>query len=228
MEKAMKDLKKKYIFTVLFMILGYILLQIPFSQLVGSNVKFTLFDFFAPIAGAFLGPIAGVASVAAVQAANLGVHHVQLDTFTVLRFFTTLFATLYFALMTRKYTRSYLMLIVPVVAIIAFLAHPVGRSVWYFSLFWTVPLLSFFKKDQVLVRSLGSTMTAHAVGGAVWIWSFPTTASYWNNLVPIVIRERVVFALGIAVSYYALDSLLNYLIAKKKIELFRVLSPTFS
>ncbi len=224
----METAKKRFIFTVLFMIAGYALLQIPFSQLIGSNVKFTLFDFFAPVAGAFLGPIVGVVSVAAVQGANLGVHHTALDTFTILRFCTTLFATLYFALATKQYKYSYLMLVVPAFAVIAFLSNPVGRSVWYYSLFWIIPLAAFAFRKNILARSLGSTMTAHAVGGAVWIWSFHTTTSYWNNLIPIVIRERTVMTIGIAASYLILNSALDYALTKKKLEFLSVIQPSLT
>lgn len=221
----MDTLKKRYIFAVLFAIVGYGLLQIPFSQLIGSTIKFTLFDFFAPIAGAFLGPVAGVLSVAAVQGASLGIHHTPLTAFVVLRFFTVLFATLYFAYMTKPTHTSKWMLVVPALAIAAFLTHPVGRSVPYYALFWLVPFVGYALRQNVLLRALGSTMTAHAVGGAVWVWIMPTTSHYWQALVPIVIRERLLMTGGIALSYIALDSALNYLVTKRHLETLRILLP---
>ncbi len=224
----MKDLNKKIIFSLLFIVIGYAALQVPLSQLIGSNVRFSVFDFVGPIAGAFLGPIFGVISVALVQTVNLGIHHTHLDTFTEVRFVTALFATLYFALMSRKYKYSYLSLLVPAVAIVAFWSHPVGRHVWYFALFWLIPIIAYFKRDLVFARALGATMTAHAVGGALWIWFVPTTTVYWNNLIPIVIRERFVFALGMMLCYLALDSVLNYLVSKKKLSILRTLQPALS
>ena len=49
-----KELRKKLWFFLGFTTLGIVALQVPLTQLAGSSVKFTLFDAFGPIAGAFL------------------------------------------------------------------------------------------------------------------------------------------------------------------------------
>lgn len=202
-------MKKKLIFTFVFIILGFLALQVPFTQLVGSKVKFTLFDFFGPIASGFLGGGLGVLSVALMQLVNWLVHGLKTDVGTIIRFFPMLLATWYFA------RRSKFILIVPIIAIIAFIAHPIGRQVWYFSLFWTIPLLAHFLRDRWLfLRALGTTFTAHAVGGALWIWNFNLRAEVWQGLIPIVIIERLLFAGGITVTYLAFTWLLDYLIKK--------------
>lgn len=215
MEKLAKR-EANLLFLFLFTIVGYIGLQIPFTKLAGSNVSFTLFDFFAPIAGAFLGPLLGIASVLTVQIANIAVHQTPLTTGAIIRLFPTLFAVYYFAVLSRKNgKREWPILVVPFLAILAFLAHPIGRTVWYYSLFWFIPALAYFKKDWLLARSLGATFAAHAVGGAAWIWAFNLPASVWQNLIPIVIQERLVFALGISASYLIIKQVLAFLIAKK-------------
>ena len=43
---------KKILFFILFVVLGFGAMQVPFTQLLGANVKFSLFDFYGPIAGA--------------------------------------------------------------------------------------------------------------------------------------------------------------------------------
>jgi len=62
-----------------------------------------------------------------------------------------------------------------------------------------------------LLRSFGSTFTAHAIGGALWIWTVPMTANAWILLIPIVIIERTIFALGISGSYIIFTNILNAL-----------------
>lgn len=213
----MKKTQAKLIFLALFSVIGFIALQIPFTKLAGSNVSFTLFDFFAPIAGAFIGPWLGIVSVLTVEVVNLFIKQTPLTIGSVIRLFPMLFAVYYFSVFSKKETarEGKAILLVPLLAIISFIAHPIGRTVWYYSLFWTLPLIAYFRRDNLLVRSLGSTFTAHAVGGAVWIWVFNLKASVWQGLIPVVIQERIIFSFGIAASYLLMKYALSYLISKK-------------
>ncbi|MBI3486436.1 hypothetical protein HY025_05880 [Candidatus Daviesbacteria bacterium] len=205
---------KQLIFFAIFSVLGFITLQIPFTKLAGSNVSFTLFDFFGPISGAFLGSAFGVLSVLGIEIINLLIKHTSLTTGVLIRLFPVLFALLYFSLIQKKNNYSKLILLVPILAILAFWANPVGKQVWYFALFWTIPLIAYFKRNNLLIKSLGSTFTAHSVGGAAWIWAFNLPASIWQGLIPVVIEERTLFALGIAGSYLVMKQLLNFLTHK--------------
>lgn len=207
-------MNKKILFLTLFTILGFLSLQIPFSKLAGSNISFTLFDFFAPVAGSFLGPIYGIISVFSVEIVNVYIKHTPMTTVSITRLFPLLFATLYFAMLSKKQNTRWILLI-PIVCILAFIIHPVGRSVWYYSLFWTIPVLAYFKKDNLFLRSLGATFTAHAVGGAAWIWALNLPAPVWNSLIPVVIAERLLFAAGISVSYLAVKYTLDFLVSRK-------------
>lgn len=211
----MKAKQKQLFFLALFSIVGFISLQIPFNKLAGSNVSFTLFDFFAPIAGAFLGPIAGVSSVLVVEVVNNLVKQTPWKEGSIIRLFPTLFAVYYFAVFTRKQPAGKWILIVPVISIIAFIAHPIGRQVFYYSFFWFIPLLAYKFRNNLYLRSLGATFTAHSVGGAAWIWAFNLKASVWQGLIPVVISERLLFAAGIAVSFIIVKHVLNYLAVKK-------------
>ena len=216
----MKNIKQYFttrtiLFIAIFAVVGFAALQIPVTQLAGSNAKFTVFDAFAPLAGAFIGSIPGVVAVLLMQFFNFLFHgaHIQ-DAGTIIRFFPMLFAVLYFA------KKGKLNLIIPLIAIAAFVAHPIGREVWYYSLFWTIPVICYFLRDRfLLARALGATFCAHAVGGALWIWTLSLPAAVWNSLIPVVVVERLLFALGIAASYVLLNNLLYALERKQVLKL---------
>lgn len=222
----MSSLQKKIFFLGLFTVVGFLSLQIPFNKLAGSNVSFTLFDFFGPIAGAFLGPVYGIGSVLAVEVINMFVKQAPWTTGAIIRLFPTLFAVYYFASVreqkrreathfaTLKKGSNNWVLAVPVLAIITFLAHPIGKQVPYYTLFWLIPLIAYRFRNNLYMRSLGATFTAHAVGGAAWIWAFNLPATVWQGLIPVVISERLLFAAGIAASFVIVKKVLTVLAAK--------------
>ncbi|MBI4249990.1 hypothetical protein HY622_00150 [Candidatus Uhrbacteria bacterium] len=196
-------------FLFLFVVVGFIALQIPIAKLAGSKTAFTAYDAFAPIAGAFLGSIPGIIAVFLMQVLNFFVQGAVIqDAGTIIRFFPMLFAVWYFA------DKRKANIIVPMFAIVAFLLHPIGRQVWYFTLFWTIPIIAHvFRERFVFARALGATFSAHAVGGALWIWTFSMPASVWQSLIPVVILERFVFAVGITITFLAVSNAL-YLVEK--------------
>mgnify|MGYP001610837004 CR=1 FL=1 len=209
----MKLINQKLLFFVLFVSLGLAALQVPLVHLAGSKAQFTLFDSFGPVAGAFLGSLPGAAAVLIMQITNFLMHGSQvLDAGSIIRFIPMMFATLYFA------KQNKLNWIVPVFAILVFNLHPVGRSVWYYSMFWLIPVVCYFWQDKfILARSLGATFMAHAAGGAIWIWVFHLPESVWISLIPIVIVERLLFACGMAVCYLALKNILDNVWAGKEL-----------
>ena len=224
--KVLSIKKSRIWFLLFFIVVGFIALQIPVNVLEGARVKFTLFDLFAPVSGAFLGSVFGITAVFLMQVVNLLIHGfvgVQTDSIlklaATLRFLPMAFGVWYFALRQAqgKSSREKLILIVPMAAIIAFNLHPVGKTVWFYSLFWFIPLLTWPLRQRFLVaRSLGSTFTAHAVGGAVWIWAFNLPANVWISLIPVVVLERFIFALGLSASYTFLNNV-SALLVKNRI-----------
>ena len=208
--------KKGILFLLIFSVLVFIGDRINFSKLVGAeNQFFTLFQFFGPVAGAFLGPVVGVLAVLIAEVASKIYSHAAFDLVTALRLLPMLFAAWYFG--TKKDKISFL---VPVAAIVLFIAHPVGRQVWFFSLFWAIPLVIKLlpKKygEKTFLKSLGATFTAHAVGGAMWNYIVPMTPGAWVALVPVVIYERLLFAGGIAVSFVLFNTILDKLDSNTK------------
>ena len=208
--------RKGLIFLILFSILAFVGQKINFSPLIGAdNQFFTLFQFFGPIAGAFLGPVVGILAVLIAELTNFLIVGKAWSLINLVRILPMLFAAYYFGVNREKFRLS---LIVPLAAIIIFIAHPVGRQVWFFALFWTIPiivkLLPAKYSGSAILRSLGATFTAHAVGGAAWIWTVKMTAGQWIGLIPVVAYERLLFAAGIFGSYIVINTLLNKLDSK--------------
>lgn len=197
---------KKVIFVLLFAFLALVSSRVNFSPLLGTqNQFFTVFQFFGPIAGAFLGPALGAVSVIVSETINFFFVGKELNIINVARIFPMAFAAYYFGTAKKKDFS----LIVPLLAIAAFLLHPVGQKAWFFALFWTIPIiLKLFAPQRLFLKSLGATFTAHAVGGAIWIYVFQTTPEYWAALIPIVIYERFLFSIGISASYVAMNTIL--------------------
>lgn len=202
--------KKNILFIAVFTILGLIALQIPFTNVLGSNTKFTLFDFFAPSAGAFIGTLPGIVSLLVIQVVNIFLHGGKIvETGVLLRLFPVLFATFYFSKKRR------INLLIPITAIVLFNLHPIGRSAWQYSMFWLIPVAAHFFRKNLFVRSLGATFTAHAVGGALWVWTFGLSKEIWLALIPQTAMERVLFASGIAGFYVVMTNILGRLVKYK-------------
>ncbi|MEK7617950.1 MAG: hypothetical protein AAB410_02290 [Patescibacteria group bacterium] len=209
-----QESQKKVLFTIIFGVLALGALQVPLNQLVGSNAKFTLFDSFGPIATGFIGTLPGIIAVFLAQLTNFILHGAQVvDAGTIIRFFPMLFAAWYFAKPRR------INILIPILAITAFNLHPIGRSAWYFSLFWLIPIACEFLRDRSLIaRALGATFTAHAVGGALWVWTFGLTKEIWTSLIPMVAMERALFATGICLTYLAMNNILAVLDDRKVVD----------
>src|SRR3989344_1715483 len=198
---------KKIIFALLFTVFGILLSQIKLTNLAGSNVNFTMFDAYAPITGSFLGTIWGIISVALIQLANLLLNpSAVVDWGFIIRLLPTAFAVIYFSKKTKFNW------IIPIIAIIAFNLHPIGKTVWFYSLFWLIPVIAnFFWNKSLIVKSLGATFAAHSVGGAIWIYMFNLSTEVWISLIPVVMIERLMFAAGIAGSYLITKKIVEYL-----------------
>lgn len=187
-------MKNKKLFFAIFIALSIAASFINFTPFIVGKLKFTLFDLYAPIAGGFFGPLPGTAAVFVVELANLLIK----QTFTtagILHLFPVIFGALYFG------TNKKLINLVPVIAMIGFIAHPVGREVWYYAMFWLIPLLASVFKKHLVANALGATFTTHAVGGLLWIYFFSPPAAVWQGLIPIVITERLIFTLTSVIVY---------------------------
>jgi hypothetical protein len=221
------------VFLALFTILALVGMQIKFAELVGStNQSLTFFQFFGPMAGGFLG-VFGVLAVLGAQILNTVFFTHNFEMLTIFRFATLMFGAYYFANNYKKGFEDIISLAVPVLAMLIFWMDPVGQQAWYYALFWTIPVIvkfipsinSFLSKvfqswyfgkyikipeNNLFLRSLGATFTAHAVGGAIWILAaVPMTPEQWTALLPVTMTERLLFAAGISMSYVFFVNVLN-------------------
>lgn len=214
----MKNLfsKKRIIFLAVFALMIFIGSRINFSAVVGADSQFfTLFQFFGPIAGGFLGPIFGAVAVLVSQAADFFIAGKAFTLINILRLTPMLFAAYYFGSKKKS-----LNILVPLAMMAAFIAHPVGRQVWFYALFWTVPIIVKVLPEKysgnVLLKSFGATFTAHSIGTVAWIWAIPMAAEQWITLIPVTAFERTLFALGIAGSYFIMNTVLDFVVEKFK------------
>jgi len=201
-------MKKKIIYLCLFIGLGFILLQIPFTNIIGSDQKFSIFDFFAPTVGILLTSVWGAISVIVVKLFNALVNGQELDMATIIRFFPLALAALYFG--ARKY--KFVVALIPLICMTLFIMHPEGRGAWYYSLYWLIPVVTVFNKKSLVMNSLGATFTAHSIGSVAFLYAFNLPAEIWIALIPIVFLERMLFTAGIAVSYVLTNSAVSLII----------------
>src|SRR3989344_3452441 len=157
----MKSRKNQILLIGMLTVLGIIALQIPFTRLLGANVKFTLFDFLAPTFGAFINTLPGVLVVLFIQLVNIAIQGISnVGVASIIRLFPILFGVFYFS------QKRSLNIIIPILAIVAFNLHPIGASAWQYSLMWLIPIAAHIFRKNLYIRSLGATFTAHAVGGS--------------------------------------------------------------
>ncbi len=76
-------------------------------------------------------------------------------------------------------------------------------------------------RENLFMKSLGATFTAHAIGGALWVWAFGLTRDMWLTLIPQVVIERTLMAIGISLSYILLTKINDYFAKNKFVSLFK-------
>jgi hypothetical protein len=191
--KMIKDSLKVASYAVFLKLSG--LMKVSF--LVGSHmIWFSASNAILPLAGAFGG----------VMGSGLGfllrqlIHLLFFKTVSLsfLAFCVPGFcASLYWA------TPHYIIrLLLPIACMGLFIIHPIGAQAFVYSLYWLIPVtLYFMPRKSIFLQALGSTFIAHAVGSVIWLYTVPMTAATWIGLMPVVLAERILFALGMVVAY---------------------------
>jgi len=207
MSKSEKNFAKEHalLFTILFAIVAILASFVHLSKLWGAEGQtFTLFEFIGPLPAAIFGPFLGILAILVAKIATTIYSGAPLDYVTFLRFLPVLFAAYFFAKYkdSSKYS-NFLQASIPLLCILLFAIHPVGSQAWLFSLYWLIPPITILLLPRNLFfRSLSATFTQHAIGGVIWIYFVnPGTPESWLLLIPLVAIERLVFAVGIALSY---------------------------
>ena len=211
----------RLLFIPVFVAIFLVSSMINFSPVLGAaNQQFTLSQFFGPIAGAFLGPLFGAISILGAQLISYFTSGKAFDWVNIFRLAPMLFAAYYFG---RK--DSKLIAVVPLMCMALFMIHPIGAQVWYYSLYWLIPIIAaVFFSDRLIAKSFGATFSAHAIGGTIFLYTIPTNAALWQMLIPVVAFERTMFALGITFSYLAMNTFLSkveHMLPEKALEISR-------
>jgi hypothetical protein len=207
--------KQKIYFVIIFTVLSLLAFQVPISKIIGSSQSFTLFELIAPIGGMFLGPLFGAVSAFFVRAIDIFYKHQSLDLLTVIRFLPAMLAAVYFGWKSKKSA-----IIFPI-CIILFLLNPIGRQAWLYSMIWLIPFVATLGKKRLILNSLGATMTAHAVGSTIFLYTFGLTPAIWLGLIPVVFVERGIFTVGIWGSYLGMNWLLSLLAKIEKVKVLK-------
>lgn len=87
-----------------------------------------------------------------------------------------------------------------------FWVHPVGQQAFLYPLLWLVPLVVTVRGAQsIFARALASTFVVHAVGACLWLYLMPMPAVVWHSMMPLVVVERLVNALGMTAVVLGLE-----------------------
>jgi hypothetical protein len=207
-------------FVILFVAIALAADRVNVAAIWGATGQtFTLFQMMGPLPGFFLGPVLGVVSVLAAEIVNFVLLGKTVELVNLVRLLPMLGAAYYFA----TFGKNKYALAIPLLAMVVYNLNPVGAQAWAYSLFWLIPVICevFFRKS-LFFRALGSTFVAHSIGSSLWGWFVPMTPEVWMALIPVVIVERLAFAIGITVSFIAVNAVLNRFFADSKVEVLNI------
>jgi hypothetical protein len=103
---------------------------------------------------------------------------------------------------------------IPAVAIILFVIHPVGSQAMAYACFWFIPMIiALFKLNNRFFTALASTFLAHAAGSVIHLYFVNSmTPTAWMQLIPVVVLERLIAAMGMYVVITLVHMLFNFAI----------------
>ncbi len=207
-----KTNKKSFLIMAIFTMLFFAFSYLKFSFGLGSHkFFFSGINFLVPVVGAFLSlPMAAffIGILFLIKKIALG----GLITFGL----PTIIATITFSLMRKQLNQQcfliemsnfFFRVVLPFVAIITFVMHPVGQQAFIYSFYWLIPISLYFLQkfnihNSMFTQALTTTFIAHVVGSVIWLYFIPMTSVQWISLIPIVAIERLVFAFGISLFYF--------------------------
>jgi hypothetical protein len=183
-------------------------------------MKFSLSVFFGPTLAKIFGVTYGTSTIILTHILGLaagifwpgGKYIFKIKAFKdYLTFLPIIFASIYFA---KSFKGNKKLIVIPLVCILLFVINPIGRTVWFYSSFWLIPIIiSLFKErlDKVLKiplfkiygYSLGSAFVDHAIGSVIYLYLLKIPANFWIEAIPMTIIERLMIAAGIELFYLA-------------------------
>lgn len=219
-------MNKKTIFKIIFTIFSALLFLVftknKFGPILGTNVKFSLSVFFGPTLAKIFGVAYGTSTIILTHILGLAagilwpgakyIYKIKAIK-DYLTFLPIIFAGIYFSRIFKKDKR---LIFIPLICILLFILNPIGRTVWFYSCFWLIPILiSLFKEklDKILRLplfkiygySLGAAFVDHGIGSVVFLYFYlpKISASDWIASISRVPIERLMIAAGIELCYFA-------------------------
>lgn len=210
----------KVLFSLLFATLFIVLTKTKMFPVLGTEFNFSMGVMFGPALGGLLGVNLGVATILLSQliGSAIGLYQIK-NTLSLLVFAPILMGSIYFS---RSFRGDRKLVAIPALCMVLFLLHPIGREVWYYSLFWLVPIVIMRYKDRIdgvlrhpIARtysySIGTAFVDHSVGSVVYLWFLSIPAQFWIASIPLVIMERLIIALGITFSFHSVKAAMKAL-----------------
>lgn len=183
---------KPWVSSIFFSVLLKIASLLKMSFIVGSYCAlFSATSLVMPLSGAFGGTFGAL--LTCIFAMGFKLMTGTIFSLHFLAYFVPgLCAALYFA------SHSWVIrVLVPAACMMFFIVHPIGHQVWYYSLYWMIPIALYFsRRNTLFLEALGSTFVAHAVGSVIWLYTMPMVPAMWLALIPVVFVERILFAVG--------------------------------
>ncbi len=170
-----------------------------------SRVSFSFSHCLAPLMGAFCGLIGAYSVLGSMLSVRLAG-----SLFGVMRYtyfgLPTFAASLCWATQNRAIRIG-----IPFGSMVLFLLHPVGYYAAPYTLYWLIPMvIGAMQTRNTILTALASTFTAHAVGSVMHLYIINSMSSVaWLNLIPVVACERLLFAMGMCISYHSVVWLLH-------------------
>lgn len=112
-----------------------------------------------------------------------------------------------------RWQQFFVNLFIPLFCFVAFCVHSSVGHGWIYGLYWFIPVLFYLLQTYRIIEvssfitALKSTFIAHAIGSVIWCYVMPMTADRWISLIPVVAVERLAFAAGMTLVYYAWNKL---------------------
>lgn len=192
----------KLIFATLLALLFLVLSQIKFSQILGTKMRFSLAVIFGPTLAKIFGIKFGTIVIILSQILGIFLGILKFEgTKDIFVFFPIIFAGIFFSQILKNKRNQ---IILPLLCIFLFNLHPIGKKVWFYSLFWTIPVfLSFFKipKFSLFGKSLATAFVDHGVGSVIYLYLLNIPAPFWIQAIPLTILERLFIGSGILICY---------------------------
>ena len=91
----------------------------------------------------------------------------------------------------------FISVIIPVLCMLLFVMHDIGRQAWPYAMYWLIPVVLWFAVDSIWSRALIASFVAHGLGSVICLYAGDIPVATWMGLIPIVIIERLLMAGGI-------------------------------